>query len=327
MVHPGTWRAAEWDAVERDEAWRTLVGRTHLGWQLDGTVDDGPSAEPALSAHRVGDHLLVDCTAGPCSGRRGRREVADAEDHLALLVVLAGSEQVEQAGVTTLLQPGTALLWDGTRPARFAVHAPLRKRTLLVRRARLAPLLPPGAAIAPGPLRPGPATRLLVDYLAALSTAAGALAGPAAAAADQATLALLAAALAPAVPVGDDVLWERVRSHVEQHLGDPALRPATIAAAHALSLRGLYLLFERRGETVGGYVRRRRLARALADLERLRTATTVAAVAQRSGFTDQTGFTRAFRRQYGCTPDDVRRDRAVPGRPGPGSARPAVGSG
>jgi hypothetical protein len=77
----------------------------------------------------VGDVVLVDCTAGRVPGTRGRREIADAEDRVALLVVLAGSERVEQAGVTTLLQPGSALLWDAARPARFAVPGPLRKRT------------------------------------------------------------------------------------------------------------------------------------------------------------------------------------------------------
>jgi len=308
----GTWRAGEWDARERDGAWRELVSRAHLGWRLDGAAVDPPPAETALSARPVGDVVLVDCTAGPCSGHRGRREIADAEDRVALLVVLAGCERVEQAGVTTLLQPGSALLWDAARPARFAVPGPLRKRTLLVRRARLAPLLPPVRdAIRTGPLPRGPATRLLTDYLAALSGAADALDGAAAVAAGQAALELLAAALAPAGPAGDRAMWERVRAHVDDHLSDAALRPTSIAAAHALSLRALYLLFERRGETVGGYVRRRRLARALAELQRLRTTTTVAAVAHRSGFADQTGFARAFRRQYGCTPDDVRRGRAA----------------
>jgi AraC family transcriptional regulator, positive regulator of tynA and feaB len=97
-----------------------------------------------------------------------------------------------------------------------------------------------------------------------------------------------------------------VRDHIEEHLTDPELRPQAIAAAHAVSLRTLYQLFERRGETVSGYVRRRRLARARAELARRGPATTVAEVAHRWGFADQAAFGRAFRRQYGCPPSAVR---------------------
>jgi len=101
----------------------------------------------------------------------------------------------------------------------------------------------------------------------------------------------------------------RVRDHIEERLADPDLRPATIAAAHAISVRALYQLFERRGATVSGYVRRRRLARARAELARLGPATTVAGTAHRWGFADQAGFSRAFRREYGCPPNAVRLGR------------------
>jgi AraC family transcriptional regulator, positive regulator of tynA and feaB len=134
----------------------------------------------------------------------------------------------------------------------------------------------------------------------------GELTGTAAAAAATAALELLAAALPGAPDDTAGVRWDRIRDHIEEHLTDPDLRPPAIAAAHAISVRALYQLFERRGETVSGYVRRRRLARARAELARLGPATTVAATAHRWGFADQAGFSRAFRRQYGCPPNAVR---------------------
>lgn len=316
-----TWRATQWPERERRDAWLEAISRTHLPWRV-AAADTPPGLLPTIIERRIDELSLVDCAAGPCSGRRGRREIAATErDLLGVLVVLVGRERVAQDGRETDLGPGGALVWDPARPVRFAVPGPLVKRTLLLPRARIAALLPRGAGAA-APLRPGPATRLFTDYLAVLSRTTGTLTGPAAAAAANAAMELLAAAAAPGATVSDATAWEQVRHYVEAHLTDPDLRPGRIATANALSLRSLYLLLERQGETVGGYVRRRRLARAHAELARLGLGTTVAAVARRWGFADQTGFARAFKRQYGTTPDDVRRGR---GGPAPAPHPPADG--
>lgn len=295
-----TWTLDRWSATERDEAWRHLISRTHLPWTLDA------AAEPAAASltERTLDGLtLVDCACGPCSGHRGRPEITRTDgEYLGVLTVLDGYEVVEQDSRRIVLGAGRSLVWSSTRPARFTVPDHLRKRTLLVPLTRLPGVRPPAAATE----LHGPAGRLLADHLSAVC-AVGPLTGAAAAAAASAALELLAAALPAAT--ADEPRWERVREHIEAHLADPDLRPERIAAAHAVSLRGLYQLFERRGETVSGYVRRRRLARARADLARLGPGTTVAETAHRWGFADQASFSRAFRRQYGCPPNAVRLGR------------------
>jgi AraC family transcriptional regulator, positive regulator of tynA and feaB len=296
-----TWTLRQWPAAERAEAWRDVVSRTHLPWSLDADRDADPRAA-ATVVDRVVDGLrLVDCTAPACAGRRGRREIAGtAGEYVGVLTVLAGHEHIEQDDQRVVLTAGRTLVWSSARPVRFVVPGALRKRTLLVPRARLA--AGAGERLA---VLDGPANRLLVDHLAAVS-AVGDLTGPAAAAAATAALELLSAALPQPVADPDRVRWERVRDHIEEHLADRALRPQSIAAAHAVSVRALYQLFERRGETVSGYVRRRRLARARADLARSGPATTVAEIAHRWGFADQAAFSRAFRRQYGCPPTALR---------------------
>ena len=45
---------------------------------------------------------------------------------------------------------------------------------------------------------------------------------------------------------------------IQQHLDDPGLSPAEIAAAHHISLRLLHKLFQEQGETVAGWIRARR---------------------------------------------------------------------
>jgi AraC family transcriptional regulator len=61
------------------------------------------------------------------------------------------------------------------------------------------------------------------------------------------------------------------------------------------------------GTSVGGYVRRLRLDRAAAELERSDKA--LAAIALAAGFADQSHFTRSFRRHTGFTPGAYRRGR------------------
>src|SRR5215211_2170328 len=105
-----------------------------------------------------------------------------------------------------------------------------------------------------------------------------------------------------------ETLLTQIRAHVRQHLADSDLQPATIAAAHHISLRYLYRLcaeadfgLEQRiiGERVQG-----------AREELIRPASrqrSIAMIARRWGFTDPTHFSRRFRAAYGLTPREWRR--------------------
>ncbi|MCS0603412.1 AraC family transcriptional regulator [Streptomyces sp. LP11] len=99
----------------------------------------------------------------------------------------------------------------------------------------------------------------------------------------------------------------RIKSFVRQHLGDPDLTPASIAAAHHISRSYLYRLFQAEGQTVAAYIRDQRLAGAHAELTDPRLHTLpVHAIAARWGYTRPGDFTRAFRTAYGITPRESR---------------------
>lgn len=279
------------------EAFHHAISATHLPWDMRTDARTVAGSGDAVRRRRVGALSVVDCRAGPVSGRRGRRQIADSPDeHVGVLFVLAGREVVRHGDTEVVLTPGTAVLWDSTVPVAFAVSEFVEKRTLLLPRARLAEL--GGERVLGTVLPAGPATRLLRDFLGLVVAAEDA--PPEAVL--TATVDLLAAAVQAAAPAADDARWRAVRDHVEAHLADAALDPAAIARATAVSVRTLYELFAARGETVAGYVRRRRLARARAEIARAGRDVTVAAVARRWGFADAGTFTRAFRRQYGTTP-------------------------
>jgi AraC-like DNA-binding protein len=83
------------------------------------------------------------------------------------------------------------------------------------------------------------------------------------------------------------------------------LSEGTIAAAHLVSVRALHSAVDGLGMTLGGYIRRRRLARSYDDL--LVGSDPVSVVARRWAFASPAHFSRVFRDRYGIPPSKLRR--------------------
>ncbi|MEU1590479.1 helix-turn-helix domain-containing protein [Micromonospora sp. NPDC005710] len=99
----------------------------------------------------------------------------------------------------------------------------------------------------------------------------------------------------------------RIVAFIQSNLHDRNLTPAAVAAAHHLSLRTMYRLFEAEPASVAELIRRGRLDRCATDLRdpRLRDRP-IYAIAARWGFTDKAYFSRAFRTVYGQSPRGYR---------------------
>src|SRR5207248_5755274 len=107
-------------------------------------------------------------------------------------------------------------------------------------------------------------------------------------------------------------LLTTVQAFIRQHLGDPRLDPAGIAAAHHISLRSLHQLFHDEGLTVAGWIRLRRLECCRRDLSDPALAPRpVAAIAARWGFSSPGDFSRTFRAAHGLPPAEYRRSARV----------------
>jgi AraC-like DNA-binding protein len=103
-------------------------------------------------------------------------------------------------------------------------------------------------------------------------------------------------------------LTTNVQSFIDRRLADPRLSPRTIAAAHHISPRLLYKLFEEQGTSVGRWIRERRLERCRRDLlEPTLRDLPVSTIAFGWGFADAAHFTRVFRQAYGHPPGEYRR--------------------
>jgi len=125
-----------------------------------------------------------------------------------------------------------------------------------------------------------------------------------------------------------------VHAFIEQRLGDPRLSPATVAAAHHVSVPYLYKLFETEQTGVAGWIRRRRLERCRRDLlDPALRSRPVSAIAARWGMLNAAHFSRSFRAAYGVPPVEYRQltthragGRAALERPPQATAREPVGS-
>lgn len=298
------WSADALPREERADGVRDALGRSHLPWEL--SFDDHPVV-CALTQHDLAGDTLVECHSGLVSGRRppGRRLRDD--EHVGLLVVLEGREQVRQDDVVVDLGPGDALLWRSGRPASFRVLEPLHKLTLLLPADRLGDVGPGPTALPAG--RPG--TGLLAGHLRTLSQVARDLPAIDSGFMVDVALDLLRRAARPAAgPVVRASLLDRAVALIEEGLSDPLLAPGAVADRLGVSVRWLHRVFADSGETVSSHIRRRRLERVRRDLANpaLR-GDTVTSIAFRHGFTDGATLSRQFRAAYGTTPTAYRRQR------------------
>jgi AraC-like DNA-binding protein len=304
------WNLGAMGAAEGEEGWQDSMARLYIPFRARAQPQPSERFDAHVSRTTLGDAALVDYSCGRAHGRRGRREIAATSDDLVgILIMRRGSLGLTLNGSSMLLAPGQVVVWDGSQPGSFDALGAIEKRTLVVPRVRLRAAFPPLERVIGRVLAAEhPPVRLLVAYLDAVAAQADALDVTGRAGAGDAALELVRVVLGGGLTEGRerlrDVLLVAARRFIELHLGDEDLAPTRIAAAHSVGLRTLHEAFEPTGETVGAYVRRRRLERCYADLLSGR-AGSVAEIAVRWGFRSSSHFSRVFRRRYGVAPRDV----------------------
>lgn len=101
-----------------------------------------------------------------------------------------------------------------------------------------------------------------------------------------------------------------IKAFIVSAIDNPALCLADIAAHQSISQSYVRKLFAAEGTRFTAFVLETRLEmvlRMLAEPESRESA--ISAIALKCGFNDISYFNRAFRKRYGCTPSDLRRER------------------
>ncbi|MFK0099527.1 helix-turn-helix domain-containing protein [Streptomyces sp. NPDC091040] len=95
----------------------------------------------------------------------------------------------------------------------------------------------------------------------------------------------------------------RITHYIREHLAEPDLSAARIAAAHGISVRHLYTVLSRAGISLGDWIRVRRLEACKRELAGAAGRTrTIAAIGRSWGFVNAAHFSKAFKDAYGMSP-------------------------
>ncbi|MGZ4166320.1 MAG: helix-turn-helix domain-containing protein [Solirubrobacteraceae bacterium] len=303
------------DAAARLRSWSDILAATHLAFEVKPTYRTPGRFQAAVTRRPIGDLMLVDCAAAPFLGHRDSQVIASRADMahenvLGFQFVCKGVELVREGDRQLALKPGDMVLWDGLQPTEIEIAEAFYKRTLLFPRDRVLAVCPRLAGLEALPSLAGSASaRLLVRFMNALAVEMPSLDSAAGAAAANAALELLRAAVEPALPSDRAATRAAMRAeiarYVRSHLQDPRLGPASIARAYAMSVRTLHALFEDVDASVAGLVRTERLARCLEDLQQPNGGS-VTEIAFRWGFCDAAHFSRVFKREFRATPSEIR---------------------
>lgn len=310
------------------DAWRDAVAPF---WDFTIRREDLSDFRGQSQVRHLGTAIVCSARA---SGLRFVRERALAArmgiDHIVAHMRVSGQARVTIGGKERECAPGDICLLDLSQPLS-ACSTDYQAITVVLPRplfgSRQSVLDSLHGAVIRGAT---PFGRMLNDHLRSLSAHATGFSAPEAAAAAEATAALLGAAtlglpqdegragsaeLAP--------LLVAIRRFIEAELASTDLTAETIGRRFGVSRSALYRLFVPLGG-VSGYIRQRRLARAYRDL-----ATgdgrfaRISEVAYRWRFESPAHFTQAFRAEFGCAPRDVRAQAAAEPERSSAAAPPA----
>lgn len=163
-----------------------------------------------------------------------------------------------------------------------------------------------------GQLVDNPLSALLADHLASLHRRLPDIAARDVPKIVEATRMLIAACLLPdadRIDAARDILAvslvDRARRIVLENLAAPDFGPQQLCRLLGVSRSRLYRLFEPLGG-IAHYIQRQRMLAAHGALTDPRDNDHIVKIAERVGFTDASGFSRAFRQEFGYSPSHAR---------------------
>lgn len=226
-------------------------------------------------------------------------------DAIAVYLTLVGEAFFYHSDGLLTLRPGQALICDADRPFMRGFSGGLEELAIKVPRPLFRELTGRAELTAPV-VRDFAGGDVATRTLARLADRA--LRPGGGEPVDEATaLDLLVTVLGGRPREAAPVHLANARAFIEEHLTDPGLSAARVAAGIGISERHLSRAFAAAGPSLPQFVLGRRLDRARALLA-AEPHTSVAEVAARCGFGTASRFTQAFRSHFGVRPTDVRRE-------------------
>ena len=286
------WHQPVLDFLPQQSTRYGFPAEVHL-WKLGGGLAMSRASVPPVSVARTKSNL--------------RR---DPLDHWVLSYCIRGTHFTNTAG-TVVEVPAKVPFLSSLGQEFLHERTHIDRVSLLMARDAfrdIAPLLDAAC----GSTLDTPLGHLLGDYMMALEHHLPDVTEPDFARLTRAVGAMVAVAAGPSAervavagPQIDVGRKERVRRVIRKHLRTPTFRPSILCRLVGMSRSNLYRLFEDTGG-VARYIQRERLLEAHAVLTDPATTRSISAIADDLCFADASSFSRAFKREFGYSPGELR---------------------
>jgi AraC-like DNA-binding protein len=306
------------DLPERDRLpfWRDFFSQKIVLANIDLLSTSPLRAEVtlyALSAMR----LMWSDLSTPMQGERTQEMVSQGDDSISFIVKQDGLFTIRQRGIEVSPCAGEAFGVLHAEPACM-MTSEARYTGFLMPRDTLAPLVRDIEDRAMRPIsRNNEALRLLVQYASTLRAEAPLTTAELSHLASAHIRDLIAIALG-ATRDGAAIAnaggmraarLEAIKTDILKNLTSPGLAISEVARRQYVTPRYIQMLFESEGATFSEFVCEQRLRRAHGMLLQPRFCDkSVTAIAFAAGFSDLSYFNRCFRRCFGASPSELRRD-------------------
>ena len=241
--------------------------------------------------------------------RTRERARIDQLDHYHLQVAFS-TLRIDANGERLTVPAGAPLFLDLSQPADMHNDAG-RNIQVFIPREALDELLP-GPRVLHATSPQGAAAGMVSDLLRSLVGRLPTMTIDEGNDVAKATMQLIAASVAPtpqtlerARPALQASLLRQACRYIELHLEEPGLEPLSICSALRISRASLYRLFEPYGG-VAAHIIERRLHRIHEAISQSQERRPLARISEEHGFKSAAHFSRAFRRQFGYAPSEVR---------------------
>ena len=297
------WDTRGHPAREQFDVWREVICRAFVPLAPTPTTAE-PDFAATVETRALGGINRARIDSRPQLTDHGPREVSRSTGEFVFVnLQLAGACHARQGGVESVVEPGQFVVLDTTEPYYLRFADPWRMLSFRVPHADLGGR-PRSSALGrtvDGESGTGHVVTALMNALWRMEDAPGlALADL-----EQSFASAVAAALGGLEPSPED-LRTAVLRHVSAHLGDPGMSVQSVCRRFAVSPRTLHAIFSGYETTFAATVRRMRLERCAAALSDVTETDGVSAIAARYGYPDPAAFSRAFRREYGLAPRELR---------------------
>lgn len=296
---------------DRFEVWREIMAATHDVAQAETTPDP---FHIRVAMWRLGQMAVTSGQLTPQSFARTRENIRrDHIDHFGLFAQGSGTRHCQVGGDTELLRENDIQIIDFAQ-AENSLATAGNTGTLYLPRDLVEHVIPNFSRFHGRILSDGMAA-LFARHVLSMGDHLPHLPSTALPHLTQATMEMAFACL-QSLESGSwemnsavmSAMRQRVERYIDTHLSDPDLSLASLERDCYVSRSALYRLFEPDGGVMR-YIKRRRLHRIRSILVANEDVRPLAGISEDYGFQSGAHFSREFRKEFGCSPGEVRGDR------------------